>query len=194
MKPFLSMMTLSIVLCSIIHADVPEKKPLQYYSGLWLNSPFTTKPEIINNTPAINPFDDYHLTGIAPIKGGYRITITHKKTKDKIVIEPGRESVFQVLNVDRNPEISLGTVVTLTNGSSQGIVRFEPNLVVLNIPTTTNKAEQFPPGMNPNQPNNGQAAPNTGTRSRIVPPVKPSNNNPQSQSQSQSQSRSRRTK
>lgn len=191
MKPFLFIAFLGMMLCSISLAQVPEKKPHQFYSGLWLNSPFTTKPIVTGDTKMSNPLDDYHLTGIAPIEGGYRITIANKKDKNakKIIIEPGNDSGFEVVSVNRNPEISLGTTVTLKKGSMEGVVRFEPNLVVLNAPASTTKPANNPPGggdpfQQPTPPG-GQAAPNTLTRPRIIPPVKPSqqkpsNNSPQS--------------
>lgn len=190
MKPFLFIAFLSIILCSISHAQIPEKKPDQYYSGLWLNSPFTTKPIINADTPIINPLSDYHLTGIAPIKGGYRITIANKKnkTEKKIVIEPDNNSGYEVISVNRNPDVRLGTTVTLSKGKVQGVVNFEPDIVVLNTPTPTAKPTgNFPPGFDPNQqnqPNNGQVTPNIPPRARIVPPPvnpsNPSNRKPQS--------------
>lgn len=189
MKPFLLVAFLGTIPCSMSLAQVPEKKPHDYYKELWLNSPFTSKP-IVSNKVNSNPLDDYHLTGIAPIEGGYRITIANKKDKNakKIIIEPGNDSGFEVVSVNRNPEISLGTTVTLKKGSMEGVVRFEPNLVVLNAPASTTKPANNPPGVvDPNQPTppGGQATPNTLTRPRIIPPVKPSqqkpsNNSPQS--------------
>lgn len=194
MKPFLFIAFLSIILCSISHAQVPEKKPDSYYSKLWLDSPFTSKPIVTADAPIINPLSDYHLTGIAPIEGGYRITIANKKnkTEKKIVIEPTNNSGYEVISVNRNPEVSLGTTVTLSKGKVQGVVQFEPDLVVLNTPTATAKPTgNVPPGANPNQqnqsssgqiipnqqtqPNSGQVTPNIPARPRIIPPpVNPS--------------------
>ncbi len=169
---------LSFVICAFSHAEIPEKKPAQYYSKLWTNSPFTTKPPEIINPIIGDPFKDYHLTGIAPVEGGYRITIANKKDKKKTVIEPGSTSKFKVISVKRNPEVSLGTVVTLDDGRVQGEVRFEPTLVVLNTPTTATKpVNQLPPGtpnvVNPEQPNNGEAVQPPPRRPRVVPPSKP---------------------
>jgi hypothetical protein len=168
---------LSFVICSFSHAEIPEKKPALYYSKLWTESPFTTKPPEIKNNLIGDPFKDYHLTGIAPVEGGYRITIANKKDKKKTVIEPGSTSKFKVISVKRNPEISLGTVVTLDDGRVQGEVRFEPTLVVLNTPTTAKPVNQVPPStptaVNPEQPNNGEAVQPPPRRPRVVPPSKP---------------------
>lgn len=172
--------------CGVALADIPVKKPLQFYSKLWSPSPFTKPVVQTGPTSPDNPFKDYHLTGIAPIEGGYMVTISNKKDKTKkVVIAPGSESKFQIVKVERNPGVRLGTVVTLTDGNSQGEVRFEPDLVVLNTPAAQNPAEQqLPPGFNPNQQiqtGNNQVAPPTAPRSRIVPPANPGqNNNPNS--------------
>lgn len=198
MKSSLFIILLTFFYCLDTHAEIPRKSAPQTYSSLWTNSPFTTKPIIINNGPTESPFKDLHLTGIAPIEGGYRIVISNKKDKlaKKIIIEPGINSGYEVLAVNRNPDEKFGTTVTLKNGAMEGVVRFEPSLVVLNNPAPSTPANQIPPGINPNQPNqpnqpnNGQAETQKPTRSRIVPPVKPSQNNSNNTPQSRS-SRSR---
>ena len=181
-----------LFVCGQVLADVPVKKPLQSYSRLWTPSPFTKPPVTTAPPETVNQFKDYHLTGIAPVEGGYLITIANKKDKNakKIVIEPGSDtnSKFKVVKVERNPNIRLGTVVTLSDGVTQGEVRFEPDLVVLNTPVNQNPGQQlppginpgqqFPPGFNPNQQNQqtgNQATPATAPRSRIVPPTNPNN-------------------
>jgi hypothetical protein len=185
MKPSVIISLIGILSCGVSLADIPKKKSLQQYSGLWTNSPFTTKPVVTGGAPQANIFDDYHLTGIAPVKDGYRITVTHKKTKEKVVIEPGVESKFKVLAVERNPDIHLGTVVSLTNGSTNGTVKFEPKLVTLNTPTGQQQVnpqqDQLPPGFNPNAPNNQTATPGANVRPRIVTPGNPGGNGGQQQ-------------
>lgn len=184
----------SLILCCSTFADVPVKKPLQLYSKLWAPSPFTKPPVDIGPAAPVNQFKDYHLTSIAPVDGGYLITIANKKDKNakKIVLETDSKSDsksgFKVVKVERNPEIRLGTVVTLTDGSTQGEVRFEPDIVVLNTPVSQNAGQQLPPGINPGQqlppgfnpnqqnPQTGnQATPAPAPRSRIVPPANPNN-------------------
>ncbi len=172
---------LCLIFCCAAHAEIPEKKNPQFYSKLWTNSPFTTKPIEIRNTTPETIFKDYHLTGIAPVEGGHRITITNKKNKEKVIIEPGSTSIFQVISVNRHPETHLGTVVTLTDGKVQGEVRFEPTLVVLNSPNNANPQNQgqpeLPPGVNPNQPNTAVPTPIIAPRPRVITPAK-SNQNP----------------
>lgn len=193
MKSSVFSLILSIFLCLNIHAEIPRKTSPQTYSSLWTDSPFTNKPIVVNNAPQENPFKDLHLTGIAPIEGGYRLVISNKKDKNakKIIIEPGNSSGYEVLAVNRNPEEKFGTTVTLRRGTIQGVVRFEPSLVVLNNPANVRTKEttpvSAPPGFTPNQPNqpnNGQAEPQRPNRSRIVPPVKPKTTNSTSNPQS----------
>jgi hypothetical protein len=182
--------TLSFVFCCFAHADIPTKKPLSAYNKLWTPSLFTTPPDPIPPPQRKSPFDDYHLTSIAPVVGGYWITIAHKKDKKKIVIQPDSDSKYKVLSVERNPDIPLGTVVSLTDGQFTGQVRFEPNLVVLNSPNAKKNPEQqqLPPGFNPNQQQPpGQVTPPPTPRPRIVPTSTPNQNPANNNSQTRPQ-------
>ena len=157
MRIFLTML-LAAFACLPAHANTPKKQPLVKYTGLWTNSPFTSKPIEVGPGPAVNPFDDFTLTGIAPIPGGHRITIVSKKNPDvKRVIEPGGTDEFKVVSVNRNPEKALGTTVVLSSGSIQGSVTFEPELITLKAAPAAPAAQQgdpnLPPGVtNPNPP------------------------------------------
>jgi len=177
------------------HADIPKKAPLVKYSGLWNNSPFTSKPPPPPPGETVNPFEDFTLTGIAPVPGGYRITVMSKKNPDiKKIIEPGGNSEFKIVSVNRNPEKALGTTVVLSSGTIQGTVTFEPDLITLktapNSPAAPQGNPNLPPGINnPNQPpqppnTNGAATPRQ-PRPRIVPPPAPAGNAQQQQPQTQ---------
>ncbi len=168
--------------CLSIHANTPTKEPLVKYTGLWTNSPFTAKPVVVSSGPTVNPFEDFTLTGIAPVPGGHRITIINKKNPDiKRVIQPGGSDEFKVVSVNRNPEKSLGTTVTLSSGSVQGTVTFQPELITLKTaPTAPVEQQQIiqppvdpPPNQNP-QAQTGQRLP----RPRIMPPPTPPANQP----------------
>lgn len=177
--PFL---ILAVIACLPAHANVPKKAPEAKYSGLWTNSPFTSKPPVVGPGSPVNPFEDFTLTGIAPVPGGYRITIMSKKNPDiRKVIEPGRNSEFKVVSVNRNAQKALGTTVVLSSGAIQGTVSFEPDLITLKSAPATPVAPQvnpnLPPGVSaPNQPpqppQTGQNAPRQ-PRPRIVPPPAP---------------------
>ena len=169
------------------HASTPKKQPLVKYTGLWTNSPFTSKPIVEASAPAVNPFEDFTLTGIAPVPGGYRITIHSKKNPEiKKLIEPGGSDEFKVVSVDRNPEKALGTTVVLSAGSISGTVTFEPELVTLKAapaaPVASQGNQNQPPGVNipqtPKQNPGGQAAP-SGPRPRVLPPQAPAANTQQ---------------
>lgn len=174
--------------CLPAHANTPQKAPRVKYTGLWTNSPFTSKPIVTGGDAPANPFEDLMLTGIAPVPGGYRITLVSKKNPDlKKVIEPGGASDFKVISVQRNPEKSLGTTVVLSSGASQGTVAFEPDLITLkSTPPAAQGNPNLPPAANPNQPPMPQAADNAQRqpRPRIVPPIPPT---PQQQQQPQNQ-------
>lgn len=193
------MKTFSILLLAAFaslptHADIPKKAPLVKYSGLWNNSPFTSKPPVVGPAPTVNPFEDFTLTGIAPVPGGYRITVISKKNPEiKKIIEPGGNSEFKVVSVNRNPQKSLGTTVVLSSGAIQGTVSFEPELITLQAaPAAPQANPNLPPGVNlPNQPPqpanpNGVVAPRQ-PRPRIVPPPNPAANAQQQQQQQQRQ-------
>lgn len=200
----LSILIIVVLACLPVHANIPKKEPLVKYTGLWTSSPFTAKPPVTQAGPAVNPFEDFTLTGIAPVPGGHRITIVSKKNPDvKKVIEPGSVSEFKVVSVNRNPEKALGTTVILSSGAIEGTVTFEPELITLkaapappqgntNLPPGVTNPTQ-PPGVNipptPNQSPNGQTAQRV-PRPRIVPPhapaaAAPAAQNPQIQPQIQ---------
>ena len=193
----LSILIMAAFACLPAHANVPKKQPLVKYTELWTNSPFTAKPPIVQTGSPANPFEDFTLTGIAPVPGGHRITIISKKNPDvKKIIEPGGTSEFKVVSVNRNPEKALGTSVVLSSGSIQGTVTFEPELITLkaappqgnpNLPPGVTNPTQ-PPGVNipptPNQSPTRQTAQRV-PRPRIVPPPAPAAQNPQIQPQIQ---------
>ena len=180
MKIFLTLL-LAAFACLPAHANIPKKQPLVKYSGLWTNSPFTAKPPVVQAAPPVNPFEDFTLTGIAPVPGGHRITIVSKKNPDvKRIIEPGGTSEFKVVSVNRNPEQALGTSVVLSSGSIQGTVTFEPKLITLKAapaaPAAPQGNQNLPPGVRiqviTNQNPNGQPAQRV-PRPRIVPAPAP---------------------
>jgi hypothetical protein len=162
---FISLTIMTALAAGAVYADVPSKKPLSTYSQLWQNSPFTSKPPPPEQGMVANPLNDFTLSGIAPVPGGYRITIIHKKNPDmKKVIEPGVPSEFKVISVNRNPDKALGTTVVLASGSIQGTVTFEPDLISLKA------APAKPQQITPAKP---QPAPNQAQGNPIVPPGLP---------------------
>ena len=200
------MKTLSFILLATLaglpaHSSIPVKAPIVKYTGLWTNSPFTSKPPPPPPPEMANPFEDFTLTGIAPVPGGYRITIMSKKNPDvKKVIQPGSKSEFTVVSVNRNPGKALGTTVVLSSGAIQGTVSFEPDLITLKAAPAAPVPQQgnpnLPPGINnPNQPplpTQAGQSPGDGQRQprpRIVPPPAATGQQPQTQGQNRGGSR-----
>jgi hypothetical protein len=161
-------------------ADLPRKAPLTKYSGLWMNSPFTSKPPPPEQGPAANPLEDYALGGVSPISGGYRVTLLNrKKPEERIVVDSDKpREGFKILDVTRKAGDPLATVVRLSSGSVTGTVTFDESLLTLAPPPAANP--QLPPGVQPNQPAaQPQPQPQPGQppqrqpRPRVVPPPNP---------------------
>ena len=159
-------------------AELPKKAPLSRYAELWTKSPFTTTPPPQSGAPEVNPFDDWALKGVAPIAGGYLITLLNKKNPAEAVppIDTDKPSEFQVLSIERDPDNALGTVVYLQKGDMKGSVTFDPKL---SVPKAPPKQGPKPPGV-PKPPGPVVPAPqpvvpaqppaSRQPRSRVVPP------------------------
>jgi len=170
---------LLLAFAGVATADTPRKEPLQSYSVLWNNSPFTSKPPPPEQGPVSNPLDDYALIGVSPIGGkNYRVTMINKKTpEERIMIYSDRKgSEFEILEVIRKAGDPLGTEVKMKNGSSTGTVTYEEKLLTLVAPAAAKPPVQpqipgLPPGV-PGQPlvQPGQVR---QPRPRVVPPPIP---------------------
>jgi hypothetical protein len=150
----------SIVLLALFALPVmaaAPKKPLPgKYAGLWLNSPFTTKPVIVNNTaPPEDPFKDWALGGVTKFPDGYFVILLNKKKPDeRLVIQPGQFSEYKVLEVIDGGMDYRSTTVKIMKGSMQGIVGYEEKMLTLKAPPAAAAQPNpnipgMPPGMNP---------------------------------------------
>jgi hypothetical protein len=158
-----------IVLCLLplpLLADAP-KKPLQSrYTSLHASSPFTTPaPPIINNTPVVNPLEDWALGGVTKFPDGYFVILLNKKKPDeKKVIQPGMHSEFEVIEVTDGGMDYTETTVKLRYGSSQGTVSFDKKLLVVKSPSQ-NPAQEGQQAGQPALPNGlPGGSPTTGGR------------------------------
>lgn len=166
-----------LTLAGVAHADLPRKAPLQTYSTLWNNSPFTSKPPVESGIPEANPLEDYSLIGISPIGGSkYRVTLLNKKKPDEriMIFSDDANSEFKILGVTRKPGDPLGTVVSLSSGTKTGSVSFDEKLLTLAAPAPPKAAAPVPgqvpiPGQNPQLAPGVQRQP----RPRVVPPPQP---------------------
>jgi hypothetical protein len=155
-------------------ADLPRKAPITKYTGLWLNSPFTSKPPPPEAGPEVNPLEDYTLGGVSPISGGYRVTLLNKKKpEERIVVDSDKPSGgFKILAVNRKIGDPLGTVVRMSSGSVTGTVTFDEAALKLTPPPAA--AQNAPPGVQPSgqpqpPPQNAQPALRQ-PRPRVVQP------------------------
>ena len=126
-------------------AEVPKKRPKSAYAGLWTNSPFTTKPPPAAAAAIANPLDDYALSGVAPIPGGYRVTLLNKKNPEQRIVIPD-DTNFRVIAVNYQTGSPLGTTVRLVTGGKEGVVAFDEKLLTLKA------APAAPPQQHQGQP------------------------------------------
>ena len=134
--PTIPMLLLFLAGCAL--ADLPRKAPLTKYQHLWQNSPFTTKPVSDGGPPPPNPLDDYSLLGVAPVKGGHRVTIINKKDpQDRKFVytnKPDASHGFEIISVERDPKDMRATVVRMRSGNLEGTVTYEEQFLTLTPP------------------------------------------------------------
>jgi hypothetical protein len=183
--PAITFLFSTLAVAGMALGDVPKKPPLNSYSKLWTDSPFTTKPPPPEVAGPENPLSDYGLIGVSPIGGdNYRVTILNKKSPDepRIYLETGREVAgFKLLKVNRKHGDPLATTVQVQTGSSTGTISVDEKLLTLATPPPPKVAAPAPGGQNGAPPVPGQPpqpgannAPQPGNgrtpRPRVVPP------------------------
>lgn len=179
MHSALRILLIAPVLVGWAVADLPRKAPITKYTGLWTNSPFTSKPPPAAQGPEANPLEDYALGGVSPISGGYRVTLLNrKKPEERIIVDSDKPSGgFKILAVNRKPGNPLGTVVRMSSGAVTGTVAFDESMLTL-TPAAAPNNPQMPPGVQPQpgqpQPQGVQPA-QRQPRPRVVPPPTPPN-------------------
>ena len=134
-------------------AEVPKKRPKSAYAGLWMNSPFTTKPPPVAAAAVANPLDDYALSGVAPIPGGYKVTLLNKKNPEQRITIP-EDPNFRIIAVNYQSGSPLGTTVRLVTGGKEGVVSFDEKLLTLKpAPAAPQQPHAaMPPGQPPGMP------------------------------------------
>ena len=169
MHAFPRFLLLALVLTGWAAADLPRKMPLNSYSRLWKDSPFTAKPPPPDAGPVVNPLENYALVGVSPIVEGYCVTLIDKKSPDiRVTVESGStKNDFKILSVTRKPGDPLGTIVRMQSGASTGTVSFDEKLLVLAKPAPVKKTAKRPPGVKPKK---AGRTPTRQPRPRVVPP------------------------
>ena len=178
--PRILLISFAVVSCATA-AALPQKAPITKYTGLWTNSPFTSKPLPPPPPDTVNPLEDLALLGVSPISSGYRVTMVNKKKpEERVVVDSDSlKSDYKILEVTRKPGDPLGTVVRMQAGSITGTVSFDEKLLVIAAPKAPPKPAPGTPGTAvPPQMGGlpGQTVPPGGTsatrlpRPRVVPP------------------------
>lgn len=122
-------------------ADPPEKPRLMQYSRLWINSPFTIKPDT-KTTIAESPLErDWMLGSIRPSGKGYSVTLINKKDrKDRIRFLPGVSSGdYQLIRVQQDTKNTKNSRVQIRKGSQTAWISYDAKLIKVR-PTATAKA------------------------------------------------------
>ena len=127
MKPFILLLIVA-GLPSAAMAGSLGKKERRGYSHLWSNSPFTETREVVAPPPA-NPFEHLALAGVAPIPGGYRINLLDRRNPATPILLSERPEL-RVISVDYSAGNLLQTTVRLSQGGTEGVVTFDPKLLM----------------------------------------------------------------
>jgi hypothetical protein len=173
-KSSLAILLYTTLLTSLAVADLPQKPPINRYSRLWTDSPFTSKPPPATAGPQVNPLNDFALIGISPIGGNnYRVTMINKKKPDeRVMVDSNSNKEYKILGVTRKTGDPLGTVVRMSYNSMVGTVTFDEKLLTLTpAPVAAPPAPAVQPGQPvPNPAQAEQPQPQRQPRPRVVPP------------------------
>lgn len=124
-----------LALAGFAAADAPEQPVLTRYGQLWLNSPFTAKPEQTGPVRPDNPLNDFALGGVSKVRDGYyTILINKKKPDEREVIVPGSKSDYQILKVNWSKDSWRDTTVVVRKGNDTATLGFEESLLVVQAP------------------------------------------------------------
>lgn len=168
-------------LTGAVQAEVPRKQPLLKYRGLWVDSPFTVK-QVEGPGQVYNPLTNYVLLGVTTFDGRDRITLLNKRqpTDPRIVIETG-ETVkgFRIIEVIRQKENPMATVVRMASGGAEGTVAFEEKYLKIAAPKSPSLPGNATPANNAASPQ-----PIRQPRPRIVMPATSGNANQNTRSRS----------
>lgn len=143
---------------TILFAAAPKKPLPSRYAALYNSSPFTTPaPPPINQMAMINPLDDWALGGVSKFPDGYFVILLNKKRPDeKVIIQPGSASEYEVIEVVDGGRDYTGTQVKLRYQKNIiGTVTFDQKLLSVKSPEQGRVAPanqpSMPPGVQPMQ-------------------------------------------
>ncbi len=188
---------LALLAVGVAGAEVPKKVSDSTYSHLWNSSPFTNKPPPVVPTEAPSAFEDWALSGVSQVNGGYLVTLQHRKNQgESQVIKPdrvikyladgtaeetmaGKAGAFKVDSVEYSKKGWKETVVHLSAGGRSGTVKFDDKLLSPKVAAAPQQ-QRGQQGMNPNGQNNGQnGQPPMNNNGQVQPqPAQPTNQQP----------------
>lgn len=168
MKTISTVFTLALLAAGIAGAEVPRKVSSGNYAHLWNNSPFTSKPPPVTTTEPISAFDDWALSGVSEVNGGYLVTLQHKKNQGETqVIKPDRTiryypdkaeellpsdpGAFKVDRVEFSDKSWMETVVHLSAGGRNGTVKFDEKATAPKMAAPPPRGGNQQQGGNPQQ-------------------------------------------
>jgi len=152
---------IAISLCQLAAAAAPTTvKPSRYEDRLVKESPFTTKPRVVNPPPEY-AFADYSLAGVTPLQGSYLVTLFNRNKPGERISIPGNSFGFSVVEVHPGNEGPLSTSVTLSNGNQTGVVGFDEKLLVVKAPVAAKPQ--------PSDPNVQMPGGSHLSRPRVIP-------------------------
>jgi hypothetical protein len=107
----------------------PEKRGVDQYSRLWLDSPFTRPAEPVVQAPRPGQLDDFVLMGVSQLPDGYFVVLVNKKQRDeRIVIVPGDVTSrrYRVDRVVQDPDDVMATQVTISvDGRETAVLEYD---------------------------------------------------------------------
>lgn len=143
---------------TVMFAAAPKKPLPGRYAALYNSSPFTTPaPLPINQMAMSNPLDDWALGGVSKFPDGYFVILLNKKRPDeKVVIQPGSASEYEVIEVVDGGRDYTGTQVKLRYQKNIiGTVTFDQKLLSVKSPeqglVAPANQPSMPPGVQPMQ-------------------------------------------
>lgn len=185
---------LALLAAGVAGAEVPKKVPLSTYTNLWNNSPFTNKPPPVTAVEPPSAFDDWALTGVSQVNGGYLATLHHKKNQgeslvikpDRVIkyladgtaeeLKPGESGAFKIDRVEYSKKGWTETMVHLSAGGRTGTVKFDDKALV---PKAAAAPQQQRGQQGMNGQNNGQngqnGQPPMNNNGQVQPVPQPAN-------------------
>ncbi|MEN9991547.1 MAG: hypothetical protein RLZZ224_1249 [Verrucomicrobiota bacterium] len=148
------LLLLALIPCTL-WAAAPKKPLPGRYAALYTSSPFTTPAPPVNNQMAlVNPLDDWALGGVSKFPDGYFVILLNKKKPDeKVIIQPGSASDYEVIEVVDGGQDYTATQVKLRyQKNTIGMVTFDQKMLTVKSPEQGKVVPANQPGMPPGSP------------------------------------------